>query len=107
MFRTREFLGEGFREATYRVDSKPAHTVTASYGDNTASPLCDGSCKANDQSKPEMRLAAEMKGGSTLLLRLRTYRYQNLDLSFRIDGAQDAFEHILKGCAKLAAEKKS
>ena len=105
LFRTKKFLGSGYREATYRVDSKAARKVTGSYGDHTVWPLCDGACKGDGKSMPEVTFAAELKGGENLLLRLRTYRDASLDFTFRIDGAQEAIEHVLAGCARLGAEK--
>jgi len=107
MFRAKAFLGDGLRDATYRVDSNAAHKVTASYSDYTVSLLCDGAGKGDGRSKPEVRLVTEMKKGTTLLLRLTTFRNEELDLSFQIDGAQEAFEHVLSGCLRLAATKKT
>ena len=105
-FRTQQFLGDGFRDAVYRVDTKLARTVTGSYSDHMVIPLCDGACSGDNKSTPEITFAAELKGGANLLLRLRTSRQVGFDFSFRIDGAQEAITHVLAGCARLAAERK-
>jgi len=105
-FTTKEFLGSGYRDAIYRVDSKTAHTITGSYDDHRVVPLCDGSCKAGDKLQPELTLTSEIKGGTNLLLRVSTYKYQSLDFSFPIIGAQEAVGDVLAKCTALAAEKK-
>ena len=105
-FYTKEFLGSGSRKIIYRVDAKPPHTVIGSYSDHASWPLCENECKENDKSGPGIILLNEMKGGSTLLLRLINYRGNDVNFSFQIDGAREAFEQVAAGCAKLAAEKK-
>lgn len=98
-FRADKFLGKGFRDVEYRVDSKLPRTVTASYGDHAALPLCDGKC-GNVASHPTVTLIAAMKGGKTLLVRLEDFEHNAFDFPFRIDGAQDAVKDILAACAK-------
>ena len=106
-FNTKEFLGDGFRDAVYRVDSKAAHTITGSYSAHHVFSLCDGACKGDGQSHPEVTWAATTKEGTNLLVRLKTYRNEDVNLSFRTDGAGEAFKQVLAGCAKLAADKKN
>lgn len=104
-FHTKEFLGDGFRDVVYRVDSKAPHTVTGSYSDNSVWPLCDGACKGDGKSQPEVTWANDVVGGTRLLVRLKTFRYEYLDFSFPINGAREAFGELLKGCGNLAAER--
>jgi hypothetical protein len=100
--RVKGYLGDGYRSTEYRVDSKQSHEVTGSYSDNSVSPLCDGECKGNDKSHPEVRLLAEMGEGSVLRWRLRTYKYETIDLMFQITGAADAFNYLEGKCRSAA-----
>jgi hypothetical protein len=96
--RLKDYLGEGYRSAQYRVDTKPAHSVTGSYSDHSVWPLCDGECKGDGKSAPQVRLLAEMQDGTTLRWRLRTYKYEPVDLTFQITGVADALKYLADKC---------
>lgn len=101
--RIKGYLGDGYRSAEYRVDSKPSHLITGTYSDHSMSPLCDGECKGNGKSQPEVRLLNEMSDGNMLLWRLQTYKYETVDLAFQTAGSADAIKYLQEKCQSTAS----
>ncbi len=93
---TEEFLGSsettrgrGRREAFFRIDQNPAETLQIYYSDSTA---------ANFQTDDVAAMEAILRQGNRLLARLVTYRFNQVDKSFEVDGAGDAINYVRQAC---------
>jgi hypothetical protein len=101
----KEYIGGEFTDLTYRVDKNPAHRITASVHEKSASLLCEGACKGDGEApSPDIQFIAEARGGNTLLVRVKDFWYNDIDVAFQLDRANEAFDHILRGCARLHSE---
>lgn len=105
-FRLNKYIGRDFGEVIYRVDSRPAHYITGSVSTNgtSVSLLCEGTCKGDGKSRPEVAFISEARNGSQLLLQVQNWQYENIDVSFKLDGASQAFDYLIAGCKRLATE---
>ena len=101
-FSTKQFLGSGYRDVTYRVDSLPSHTDTAVFSNKDFLLLCEGACRGNGaSSSPNERLIGQVKTGTQLLTQMRTHSGETVEFLFPVDGAAEAFTQVTEGCLRL------